>query len=53
MDENIPIILIGSSTDEPAELILASQPATFIISKRIRDPSLGSALRGLMQKAVS
>jgi len=53
MDENIPIILIGSTTDELTELILASQPATFIIPKPIGDPSLGSALRGLMQNAVS
>jgi DNA-binding NtrC family response regulator len=52
MDENIPIILIGSTTDEHTELILASQPATFVIPTPVGDPSLRDALTGLVQNTV-
>jgi CheY-like chemotaxis protein len=44
MDEEIPIILIGSSTDERTERILMSLPATLLIDKPIRDTSLGREL---------
>jgi CheY-like chemotaxis protein len=52
MDGNIPIILIGSTTDEHMDLVLSNQPATFVISKPVGDPSLRDALRGLVQNAV-
>jgi len=47
LDEEIPIILIGSSTDRRTERILMSLPGTFLIDKPIRDTSLGRELRGL------
>jgi hypothetical protein len=52
MDAHIPIILIGSTTDEHMDLILSNQPATFIVPKSVGDPSLRDALTGLAQNAV-
>jgi len=47
MNEEIPIILIGSSPDKRTDRILMSQSATFLIDEPIDDSSLGRELKAL------
>ena len=47
MDEKIPVILIGPSTDKRTDRILLNQPATFLINEAIDDSSLARELKAL------
>lgn len=47
MDGEIPIILVGSISEQRTDKILLDQPATFLIRKPINDNSLARELQAL------
>jgi DNA-binding response OmpR family regulator len=47
LDGKIPIVLIGSSSEEGTDAILSNQPSTFLIRKSTSSRSLAADLRAL------